>query len=110
MKIYVGTFVATLIAKFPILFMVTVFTSTPTVTVFTSTPTVTMFTSTPTVTMFTSTPTVTMFTFIRNLQMLLWLLCFYKAFFAKQKGTLLGGQHIRLFLLDALRNVAKSDY
>lgn len=35
MKIYVGTFVATLIAKFPIVFMVTVFTSIPTVTVFT---------------------------------------------------------------------------
>ena len=58
MKIYVGTFVATSIAKFLIVFMVTAFTSIT---------------------------TVAMFIFITKLQMLLRLLCFYKAFFTKQK-------------------------
>jgi len=58
MKIYVGTFVVTLIAKFLIVY---------------------------TATAFTSIPTVAMFTFITNLQMCLWLLCFYKAILTKQK-------------------------
>jgi len=82
MKIYVDAFVATLIAKFPIVFMVTTFTSIP---------------------------TVAMFTFIINLQMLLWLLWFFKAFSQNKKGTLAGGQHIRMSLLGAFRDVAKSD-
>jgi len=61
MKIYVGIFVATLIPKFFIVFMVTVFTSIP---------------------------TVTMFTFITNLSMLLWFCASINLSPQNKKGTL----------------------